>query len=121
MSAPRGFKCPNGHEALIDTEVNGLPCPECRAPLAHNHMVPGGLLDHTAWPGGYPILWIADVDTHECATLCAECAASERDAGTVQTLTPDIHYEGPPEICDGCGVEIESAYGDPDAPEGAES
>ena len=89
--------------------------------MSDNYMVKGAKLDAYAWPGGYPILWIADIDTRDCATLCAACAASERDAGTVQTLIPDIYWEGPPEICDGCGAEIESAYGDPDAPEGAVS
>ena len=29
----------------------------------------------------------------------------------------DIHYEGPPKICDHCGAEIESAYGDPEEEE----
>ena len=103
---------------MISVSINGLPCPECKAPLAHDHMVKGGLLDHTAWPGGYPIIWIADIDTRECAILCAECAASARDAGNLRTLVPDIYYEGPTETCGGCNGEIPSAYGDP---EGAES
>jgi hypothetical protein len=67
-------------------------------------------LDAFSWPGGYPIVWIADIDTHNCATFCADCAMAEREAGGVSTLTPSIHWEGEPETCDGCGKGIEPAY-----------
>lgn len=41
------------------------------------------------------------------ATLCAKCATEERD----DIDASGIHWEGEPILCDGCGVEIESAYG----------
>jgi hypothetical protein len=78
-----------------------------------NYMNPTLPLDPFAWPGGYPVLWIADIDTHNCTTLCAKCATEERANETISTLIPSIHWEGPPEICEGCNEEIPSAYGDP--------
>lgn len=68
-----------------------------------------------AWPGGYPLLWITNLDRPDCATLCVECAEdARRNDSEVVSLIPDIHWEGPPEFCDGCGAEIPSAYGDPE-------
>jgi hypothetical protein len=36
---------------------------------------------------------------------------------STEVVAGDVYYEGPPLICDDCGVEIESAYGDPDEEE----
>ena len=68
-----------------------------------------------AWPGGYPIVYLAE----DGAGFCADCA-NQADAEPEITAA-DVFYEGPSTFCDGCGREIESAYGDPDAPEGEES
>jgi hypothetical protein len=50
--------------------------------------------------------------------LCAACAEVDRDDPDAKPLIGrDVHYEGPPEFCAACNVEIPSAYGDPDAME----
>jgi len=68
-----------------------------------------------AWPGGYPVLYLAA----DGGVLCPECANSkdcrEAEEGDTQwrIISGDIHWEGPPAICDNCNKAIESAYGDP--------
>ena len=64
-----------------------------------------------AWPGGYPIIFVLDSGD----VLCAECAKREFLTHQTDSVTADIHYEGPSIFCDECSKEIESAYGDPDA------
>lgn len=72
--------------------------------------VDNDLFSPYAWPGGYPVIYIAG----GCDVLCAACARAEviDNRGTVAT---DIYEEGPVEYCASCNREIESAYGDPDA------
>lgn len=68
-----------------------------------------GNLPAYAWPGGYPPFYL----DREANVLCPKCANREIDAS--QTVTDcDVHWEGPALVCDDCGAEIESAYGDPD-------
>lgn len=77
-----------------------------------------------AWPGGYPIVYV----TTDGDTVCAGClnkrdktgfrlenAAGDYDSDGFHVVGFDVHYEGPPETCCECSVEIPSAYGDPDA------
>lgn len=78
---------------------------------------PVGRLPTYAWPGGYPMVY----DTRDGMTICPDCAnRSTRDRRGRWTVEEDpvvqgeIHWEGPPLICDDCGAKIESAYGDPD-------
>jgi hypothetical protein len=59
--------------------------------------------------GGYPLLYL----TRRNDVLCRDCAASDDDDASPVSAA-GVHLEGPPVACDGCGVEIESAYGDPD-------
>ena len=54
-----------------------------------------------AWPGGYPIIYIAK----DGAVLCAKCA--DREDGK---MVSQIHWEGEPETCAECNVEMGSAY-----------
>lgn len=79
-----------------------------------------------AWPGGYPIMYV--FEDGECC--CSDCAnrwngSEARIGGGYRDgwalIGFSIHYEGPPEICAHCGVEIGSAYGDPDSEEKSES
>jgi hypothetical protein len=74
----------------------------------------GGKLPAYAWPGFYPIIYYSA----EGYVFCPGCADQE-DAEPPITVY-DVHWEGPPEYCDGCGKELESAYGDPDADEDEE-
>lgn len=67
-----------------------------------------GKLPAYVWPGGYPILY---VDTYG-DDYCAECAQED------ETITgAGVYYGGLPAYCIGCGMEIESAYGDPEESE----
>lgn len=85
-----------------------------------------GRLPAFAWPGGYPIIYV----TSDGEVMCADCASGENGSQARTVNGPDdnprdgwfvnaydVYYEGPPEHCVHCGTEIESAYGDPDAPE----
>jgi hypothetical protein len=80
-----------------------------------------GKLISLAWPGGYPVVYYSQNGDE----FCAECADKEMgmnhsDAAFLDPITDyDVHYEGPSIFCSDCGVEIESAYGDPDAEDGA--
>jgi hypothetical protein len=67
-----------------------------------------GKLPAYAWPGGYPIVYVSS----EGFEYCPDCANQE-DADP-KILDYAIHWEGEPIICDGCGKEIESAYGVPE-------
>ena len=78
-----------------------------------------GKLPACAWPGGYPVLYI----TADCGTLCPDCANSDEARFALADCPDDrqwliaayyIHWEGPPETCDHCGKQVESAYGDPE-------
>lgn len=68
-----------------------------------------------AWPGLYPVIYTTD----DGDVLCGECAKRVFIMDR-EDVTSDIYYEGPTVQCDGCGREIESAYGDPDAEEESE-
>ena len=85
-----------------------------------------GTFPSWAWPGGYPIIYITD----DGATLCPACANGKNGSLASENANEvhgyrcgwqiegyDVFYEGPPEICAHCGIEIESAYGDHDATE----
>jgi hypothetical protein len=74
-----------------------------------------------AWPGGYPIAYVDPEDESEA--LCADTVREMVIAGEWpegRTIDSQTYYEGPALECV-CGKTIESAYGDPDAPDGAES
>lgn len=65
-----------------------------------------------AFPGGYPLVYY----TRDGMTICADCASKEVDYSQ-EAIAYDVYWEGPAIVCDDCGVEIESAYGDPDEEE----
>ena len=92
--------------------------------------VPGKKYRESHWPqvntyqlakfsgyGGYPLTYI----TRDNCVLCAKCAteqATRRDRDHWPRIVGvDVYYEGPAIACEGCGVDIESAYGDPNADE----
>ena len=79
-----------------------------------------GNLPGYAWPGGYPIIYIA----RDGGVLCPKCVNSEDnctfgndegDSTGWEIEAADIYYEGPPLFCDNCSMVIESAYGDPES------
>lgn len=64
---------------------------------------------------GYRILYV----TNEGDVLCSQCATyacTGEVTSTEKSIDHGPFHEGPPEHCAGCDVEIESDYGDPDAP-----
>lgn len=67
-----------------------------------------GKLPTYAWPGGYQIIYYSKDGT----VFCPDCANQEDVEPEITEW--DIFYEGPPEVCEGCGFSIFSAYGDPD-------
>ncbi len=73
-----------------------------------------GKLPAFAWPGGYPIYYLAD----DGEALCPDCAnlpeAHEGGDGDGWRLEGQgVHWEGEPLSCAHCNREIESAYGVP--------
>lgn len=70
-----------------------------------------GALPAYAWPGGYPIFYLAA----DNGVLCPKCTndyAEGRD--TEEQLKPiaaDINWEDETMFCDHCSTQIESAYG----------
>lgn len=74
-----------------------------------------------AFPGGYPLIYLmADGEV-----ICADCAngRNNSEATTDGTLihelgaqwiivAQEVHWEGAPEYCAHCNVEIPSAYGE---------
>jgi len=71
----------------------------------------GGKLPEFAWPGLYPLYYMSEEGT----IFCCECANQE-DANP-EIVYYEAHWEGEPLICEGCGKEIESAYGIPEQDE----
>lgn len=65
-----------------------------------------GKLPHCSDPGAYPIYYVSK----SSEISCYDCASEQPEWIEIH----DIHWEGPPMICEGCNKEIESAYGDPD-------
>lgn len=71
-----------------------------------------------AWPGGYPTYYV----TSDGAALCVECARKEGSRITAsirdhcndgwQVCHHDVNWEDCSLLCDHCGEQIESAYGD---------
>ena len=85
-----------------------------------------------AWPGGYPIYYLArdgwreddgrlDFNPHDRdeSVCCPLCAVNVTEWPDLIIVAQDIHYEGEPLQCEWCNERIESAYGDPDAEEEA--
>jgi hypothetical protein len=73
-----------------------------------------GKLPAYAWPGGYPIVYMAK----DNGILCPKCANDfqpKRDnPEQLEPVAYFVHYEGSPEVCEHCNAEIESAYGEPE-------
>jgi hypothetical protein len=70
-----------------------------------------------AWPGGYPLIYLL-ADGGELCPPCANGqngsdASADSDDPQWQIIGGEIYEEGPPQQCDHCYAEIESAYGDP--------
>ena len=107
------IKCAACAEEIIRGEHGGyggmaLPADDVRAAREHYKK----MFRNFAWPGGYTVLFTTD----DGDVFCGECAEKYFILEN-EDVTADIYYEGPTVQCDGCGREIESSYGDPDAEE----
>lgn len=84
-------------------------------------------LQEYAWPGGYPIMYLArdgwreedgklDFNQHDRSenVCCPACAVDTEKWPDLIITCQYIHYEGPAEYCEYCNGLTESAYGDPD-------
>jgi hypothetical protein len=71
-----------------------------------------GKLPAYAFPGGYPIFYLAT----DNGVLCPDCAnqyTPERDnEDQLKPVLCDINYEDESLFCEHCNKRIESAYGD---------
>lgn len=79
-----------------------------------------------AWPGGYPVFYIAiegyrndttgdlEMSQHDRSEFvcCAECAAKREDRILIAS---DVNWEDASLYCDVCSERIESAYADDEA------
>jgi hypothetical protein len=73
-----------------------------------------GKLPAYAWPGGYPIYYLAA----DNGVLCPDCANAytpERDnEAQLKPVECDINYEDGSLYCDHCNKRVESAYAEED-------
>jgi hypothetical protein len=69
-----------------------------------------GTLARFAWPGMYPLFYIA----HHGEMLCPDCARAEEFRGEPAPLDANINWENPALYCDECNKRIESAYAEPE-------
>ena len=70
---------------------------------------------HTAFPGGYSILYLdqSPRGIGGCGdVLCPKCAEELHAAEPRLDLTPFIHWEGPADQCANCNKDLPSEYGD---------
>lgn len=77
-----------------------------------------GSVEAYAWPGGYPIFYLAS----DGETLCPKCVTKERERITEsiedksndgwRIVARDINWEDNDMVCAHCNEQIESAYGE---------
>ena len=69
-----------------------------------------GRLAAYAWPGGYPMFYLAKDDGVLCPT-CANLFNPKRDNDEqLQAVAYDVNWEDPYLFCENCNERIESAY-----------
>jgi hypothetical protein len=81
-----------------------------------------------AWPGGYPVMYLARDGWREengALTLnrydrsenacCAKCACDTVEWPDLVIVASYVHYEGAAEYCEYCNGVTESAYGETEA------
>lgn len=76
-----------------------------------------------AWPGGYPIFYLAE----DNGVLCPKCVEENLDQcigdpeetfhDQWKIVAHDCNWEDPSLYCDHCGKRVESAYAEPEEEE----
>ena len=102
---PRDSRLEDYADGLISESCEVCALPEEIEAMRYNGKLPA---NHN----GYPLLYHGAKDL----AYCAECA----DDPHYHITSAHAYYEGAPYECDGCGVEIESAYGVPESAESEE-
>jgi hypothetical protein len=68
-----------------------------------------------AWPGGYPIYYLAkdnDVPYAGYLVICPDCLNKEKEEMGIEVSEFDINYEDNFLYCDFCNEQIEATYSD---------
>lgn len=73
-----------------------------------------GKLPEFAWPGGYPMYYLASDNGVLCPKCANEYKTGRDNAEQLEPVAYDIHWEGEPITCENCNAEIVSAYGIPE-------
>jgi hypothetical protein len=78
-------------------------------------MTSDGHVEHTAWPGGYPLFYLMG----DGETMCPTCVesnleqigrAEEFSDGSWSAMAVDVNWEDPAMFCCHCDERIPSAY-----------
>jgi len=70
-----------------------------------------GQLPAYAWPGGYPLFYLAADEYGHTVVLCPEHANAEADYDDDEIVAADVNWEDTELSCEH-GHKIESAYGE---------
>ena len=73
-----------------------------------------GNLPAFAWPGGYPVVYMAKDNGIHCPKCANDYKAGRDNQEQLESVAYFIHYEGPAEQCEHCNALIDSAYGVPE-------
>jgi hypothetical protein len=64
-------------------------------------------LESYAWPGAYPLYYLADADL---ATCCVKCAKDVKEWPSTLIISSEVNWEDSNLYCEFCNERIESAY-----------
>lgn len=70
-----------------------------------------GKLPAYAWPGGYPIFYLAEDNGVLCPTCANEYTPERDNESQLKPKFADINYEDIDLYCEHCNKQIEPAYG----------
>ena len=73
-----------------------------------------GNLPVYAWPGGYPIVYMAKDNGILCPKCANEYTPGRDNPEQLEPVAYFVYYEGPTEQCEHCNASIDSAYGVPE-------
>ena len=87
--------------------------------MAHNRLADiidsDGDLPTWAWPGGYPIFYLAKDNGVLCPTCANQFKAGRDNDEQLEPVAYDVNYEDAHLFCEHCSTRIESAYNEDEA------